>query len=459
MRLTLPESPDEQDAETRTYAILRRRSHPDRQRRIVRFALVQLPFLAIFAIALYLITLNVTTPWQSMHEDNGTLNESIAINHIRFGLGVTKGQDLLDTEARNTFGPPHVSEAQHFAYFLKGPIHPQVYGDHPPLLDLTIAGSFLIFGFHFWAERLVPIVYALLGLILFYRIALRWFDRTTACVASAIYATFPMFAYFGRNVSHEAPTLCWMLLLLWAYLRWREDQRRRWCVVMTIAVIIGGAYGWPAYYFATILWGIDWWTQRRPSWRLWMATMLPAILTFALVIAQLNWALGGDFTHLGIMFLLRISGDNAHAVPVSGIAWFSQLTAWNAEGFGGWSQLALPIVAGFIAMRASVESWSPRVRAVVMTTLWGLSHILIFRNGAFVHAYWQFYLLPAYALAFAWAGTAAARHWITQPAWQATALVVAIFVLANLQLATILSLYSTGFHVTLPVTPLFDLWH
>ena len=56
-----------------------------------------LPFVLIWLLATYLITINVATPWQSIHEDNGTLNESIAINHLRYGLGITKGQDLLDS--------------------------------------------------------------------------------------------------------------------------------------------------------------------------------------------------------------------------------------------------------------------------------------------------------------------------------------------------------------------------
>lgn len=206
-----------------------------------------LAFLGILLLATYLVTINVTTPWQSIHEDNGTLNESIAINHIRFGLGVTKGQDLLDLEAKQSFGPQHVSEARHFAYFLKGPVHPQVYGDHPPLLGLTIAGAFLLFGFHFWVERLVPIVYALLGLLLFYHLALLLWDVVVARVAALLYATFPMFAYFGRDVSHEAPVMCWALLLLVSYLHWRATPRVIWAALMVAAITIGGGYGWPLF--------------------------------------------------------------------------------------------------------------------------------------------------------------------------------------------------------------------
>jgi 4-amino-4-deoxy-L-arabinose transferase-like glycosyltransferase len=416
-----------------------------------------LPFLAILAVAFYLITINVASPWQSMHEDNGTLNESIAVNHLRYGLGVTKGQDLLDEEARQSFGPQHVTEAQHFAYFRYGPVHPQVYGDHPPLLGLTIAASFIIFGFHFWAERLVPIVYSLLGLLLFYRLVYWVFDIGVARLAAFLYATFPMLAYFGRNVSHEAAVMFWALLLLTGYVRWCRQPTRGALAQMALAVVIGGLYGWPMFYFAPILCIVDAIAARRIARPLALVTVLPAALTFALVMAQLDWVMGGNLSRLSAMFAYR-TGGGQHGVAVTTIAWLHQLTVWNAEGFGAWSQAALPLAAFFAAARAGVEGWSLRLRLLVIPAVWGISHVLIFRNGALIHAYWQFYLLPVYALALAWAAVTLARRHITSAPLRALALVFAAFVALNLNLAPILSLYSTGYHVTLPVVPLVDLW-
>jgi hypothetical protein len=465
-----------------------------------------LPFVGIFLIAFYLLTINVTAPWQSMHEDNGTLNESIAINHIRFGLGVTKGQDLLDEEARQSFGPQGTSEAQHFAFFRFGPVHPAVYGDHPPLLGLTIAGSFLIFGFHFWSERLVPIAFALLGLLLFYRLVARIFDLGIALVATFLYATFPMLAYFGRNVSHESEVMVWALLLLGGYVRWRERPTRGALAQMVAAIVIGGLYDWPMFYFAPILLGIDTFAERqrgrprgakpprseqeplrartcfirafqqfpsisRPSagrrWRLpnlginrslaW-ATLLPTGITFILVLGQIVWALDGNLTQLSAMFAYRTGGGD-HGVIVTTVGWLHQIALWNAEGFGAWSQAAFPVAAWFVAARASAEGWTMRVRVLVSLALWGISHVLIFRNGALVHAYWQFYLLPCYALALAWAAVTLARQHIAAPPWRALALVSAGLVVLCLNLDPILSLYSTGYHVTLPVVPLIDIWH
>ena len=54
-----------------------------------RVAWPHAPFAAVFLLAIMLLTMNITTPWQSYHEDNGLLFENAAINHIRFGLAFT----------------------------------------------------------------------------------------------------------------------------------------------------------------------------------------------------------------------------------------------------------------------------------------------------------------------------------------------------------------------------------
>jgi 4-amino-4-deoxy-L-arabinose transferase-like glycosyltransferase len=418
-----------------------------------------LPFVVVLIIACYFVTINISTPWQSIHEDNGTLNESIALNHLRFGLGVTKGQDLLDIEAKQSFGPVDVTEQQHFAYFLSDQVHQKVYGDHPPLLGLTIAGTFLIFGQHFWAERLVPILYSLAGLLVFYVLICQFFDREIATYSAFCYATFPMFDYFGRNVSHEAPTLFWSLLLLLGYFRWRTDRRTCWLVLMAASTVIAGLYGWPLYYFAFILWCIDWWAEKRPCWRLALVTLLPALITFILVIAQLAWILDGNLLQLSEMFAHRTGGGAESDSAISTIDWLNQIMQWNIEGFGQWTQLALPIALAFVINRFQRERWSPRLRMIAILGTWGLSHILIFRNGAYVHAYWQFYLLPFYAITLAWCGVTLARHYLPAVTSRRGILIFASILILSLGLPSTLALYRTGYHAVLPVTPLFDIWH
>ena len=75
-------------------------------------------FLFVVLLALFFLTINVAQPWVSAHEDNGLAFSSIAVNDLRYGLGVTKGQSLADHEALNPETPlsiPGVPQARNFS--------------------------------------------------------------------------------------------------------------------------------------------------------------------------------------------------------------------------------------------------------------------------------------------------------------------------------------------------------
>lgn len=406
------------------------------------------PFLLVALVAIALLTVNVGSPWRGIHEDNGSAFQSIAINHIRYGLARTKGQDLLDYEARQHLTPAGMSEDAEFSYYRFGPVHLEVYGDHPPLLGLTIAASFLTFGYHYWAERLVPIAYSLAGLALFYLIALRLFDVGVALFASALYAVSPMFAYFGRNVAHESAVLCWALLLLLAYIHYREEGGRRWLVVVAVAVVIGGGYGWPLFYFAPLLLAVDWLRERRLDKRLALATLAPAAGTLALVLAQITWARNGNLAPLADMLVFRTSGSGQNG-PVTLGVWWDTILHHNAAGFGPLSGVAIPTAAAFLVLRLRREGFSLRLACLAVCGLWAVSHVLLFRNGAYIHAYWQFYWLPFSALAIGWAVVSLVRRLVGRPELRALALVAIAAAALHLNLPSIQAYYATahlGFH-------------
>lgn len=384
----------------------------------IRWLCLHLPLVLIVLFGAYLLTINVATPWATEHEDDGLFSESMAINHIRFGLGVTKGQGYPDEEARSEniaivdryMAPQGQTSADQWAFFLSGPVHPYVYGHHPPLHSLTVAGSLLVFGYHYWAVRLVPIVYSLAGLVLFYSIACAVFDIGVARLAAFLYSTFPIMAYFGRNVAQEAPTLFWALLLLLSYVRWRHDQRNRWLALAAVSVCIGGLYDWPLYYFACILFTVDCIAHRRFNRRLAMATVGTAAVTFIVVMAQLLWALNGNVAYLVAAFTYRTgtgTGPGTH-IPLGD--WLRSVLFSNIVMFGLWCAIATPLALLFLAARLRDEGFSLRVCIVAICGLWGLSHILIFPGGAYVHDYWQFYLLPFTALAVGWMFVAVGRR-------------------------------------------------
>ena len=379
------------------------------------------PFALVFLLAIFLLTLNVATPWHGSHEDNGLVFESAAINHIRLGLGFTKGQDFFDNSVNppiytpSSIHPRGVSDAQEFQYLLTGPSNPNIYAHHPPLLALTIAGSLLTFGYHFWAVRLVPIVFTLVALLLFYRLMTLLIDPKVAAFAALLFITFPIAAYYGRNVAHEAPTMCCELGMALCYLLWRRSGRDGWLLGVAGCVALGMWYGWPMFFFAWILLALDTLAARRVRWRLALATGATVTLMFALVVAQIAWVSGGSLSRLQSIFFLRSTNYGADPNGFQPFEWVKRILHHNVLDYGPWTWVALPLALLFLWSRYRREGLSPRIQLIALFGLGGLTHILVFREGAYVHDYWQFYLIPFYAALLGWAGVALAQRLASHP--------------------------------------------
>lgn len=421
----------------------------------VALALEHGPFLVSFCVAAFLMTINVALPWGGIHEDNGLVFESIAVNQIRFGFGVTKGQALATTAAfHNLTTIPGVPDSQQFQYLLHGPVQTVFYLDHPPLIGLSIALNLFIFGFQWWVVRMVSIVYMLGSLILFYLLMRYLFTRQSQrhvpWVATALFATFPLTAYYGRNVAHESMVLFWTLAMLLGYFHWLRDERRRWLFLMAASSVIGVFYDWPMFYFACILFAAHWVFTRRFSRAMFLATAVSATLALALVFAQIAWILQGNLRAIVNIFLLRTGADS---LPFSKGMWLRMVLSWNRQDYGMWSQVLLVFVLAFLVWRLRVEGWSPRLRFVTLTMLFGVSHILIFHQAAFYHDYWQFYLLPFYAAAFGWAGVALVQRFVPRPALAGVVLAGLAVAALMLNWHVIYGLYTTtNGHAFVPIT-------
>jgi 4-amino-4-deoxy-L-arabinose transferase-like glycosyltransferase len=412
------------------------------------------PFAAILVLAVTLLTLNVATPFWAVYEDNGAVFTGVAANHLRLGLDQTKGQDVF---ALTPWGlVPPAGEVDVMALYFHGETTPSPYGHHPPLLGLTLAGAVAVFGEHLAVVRAVPIVYSLLSLLLFYALMVRLFDRGVARLAALLFVTFPLFAFFGRNVAHEAPTLCFGLALVASYVRWRSaspSSRRWWAVAMVASIVLGGGYGWPIFYLTALLFGLDWLSRRRFDWRLLGLLGLAAGATLAAVVAQIAWLHGG-LSELENAFRYRrdLAGD-------AGVAeWIDRLVRYYAgHNFGRAIVVLLPLAVVFVGYRIVRERFSQRTMVVTLLGAWGLSHVLLFLHGAWWHMYWQFYLLPFAAIAVAWPAVELARRYLRPAAVRAAAFLVVAAAVYAMQHPTIIQLYS---HATAldRVVPVRTLW-
>jgi 4-amino-4-deoxy-L-arabinose transferase-like glycosyltransferase len=444
----------------------------------------QAPFALVFALAIFLLTLNVATPWHSSHEDNGLVFESAAVNHIRFGLGFTKGQDYFDASVNppiitaSSIHPRGVSDAREFQYLLTGPAQPDLYDHHPPLLGLTVAASLVTFGYQFWTVRLVPIVFTLVALTLFYLLMTLLFrSRRLAVFAALLFITFPIAAYYGRDVSHEAPTMCCEIGMALCYALWRrrrgahaQDGMRddRWLIGVAACVALGMAYGWPMLFFAWLLLALDTLQARRLDWRLGLATGGVVTLMFVLVVAQIAWADGWSLGTLREAFFLRSTSYGADPHGFQLYEWVKRILHHNVLDYGPWTWLALPAALVFLWRRFQREGLTLRIQLIALFGLGGMTHMLVFREGAYVHDYWQFYLIPFYAALLGWGGCELARllahhplatQLLRSPNARQVALLCAFAVLALVMGAPLIyHLYAGGsllhFPGTEPVTPI-----
>jgi len=80
----------------------------------------------------------------------------------------------------------------------------------------------------------------------------------------------------------------WALLLLPANVHGHIDPRQRRLALMVTSMVIWSFYGWPMYYFATMVFAVHWLSTRLFDRTLALVTILPAVVTFVLVVAQID---------------------------------------------------------------------------------------------------------------------------------------------------------------------------
>jgi 4-amino-4-deoxy-L-arabinose transferase-like glycosyltransferase len=281
-------------------------------------------------------------------------------------------------------------------------VQPYLYGDHPPLLGLTIAAYLLIFGYHFWVVRLTPIVATLIALVLFYLLMQLLFDRRVATFAAALFATFPITTYYGRSVTQEAETLCCVMGMALGYALWRRTGRNRWLIGVAACVLLGGLYDWPMFFFCWLLFILDTLRARRVNWLVALATAGAGTAIFALMLTQIAWASGWSLAHLEYQFFYR-------SAPIPLTHWVHRLGFFNILDYGIWVTPAALIALYVVWREFRREGLSLRVQYVLLFSLAALTHVVVFRQGSYLHDYWQFYLIPFYALTLGWGGSELAK--------------------------------------------------
>ncbi|MBM4036064.1 MAG: hypothetical protein FJ291_30390 [Planctomycetes bacterium] len=364
--------------------------------RVVRILSLGVPL----AAGAFLMGVGIGRPWTGSYDANGALYSTAARNYLRHGIIATRGGQVCNA----------------------GQIEPgdfRFYAHHPPGISLAIAGSFALFGVSEWSARLPFAAFTLGAAALVFYLAWALGGRLAAFFAAFLFAVQPMVAFYGRMPDHEAPAAFFALAQAACWVRWRAEGGRRWLRLGCVVAFAGVWFAWVAVLMPLLLLGVQWPMERGRV----RAMLLPAAAGaagFAAVLCHAAMLEGG----LGELWRALATRAGSHVAEGSGAGSFGL-----AEFLGRhWTYLTTAF-SGVVWAVALIWAAGLRVRrraeALLVAALaaFALFNVVAFRQGSFVHIYYQFYLAMPLCLA---AGLALAelcrgrrRLWLALAFWVA----------------------------------------
>jgi len=342
----------------------------------------------LLVLAAVLRLWDFAAPWTDDHRGwGGSFYGNIARNYLKFGYAETKAAPVCSVN------PP---DAGHFQYYL----------DHPPMTGWLVSLSFRVFGYFEWAARLVAALCSMGGLILLYLIARRYWKSKIALIATAVAAAAPMAAFYGGFVDVQGPIPFFFILLVF-FLYLRFDEKRtwdRWLLVLA-AFLLSTLSDWPAYYLVPVIL-VHHFFSKSAIGRKWRVLLLPAVALAMLVlfVFYINWVQYGEpsfevsqmaqwFSHRAISTAHEGTGESFTAA-----GWLGAVQH-NLHVMFTLPVLILAVVGLLFYVLRIVAGELDRGDGVLAALLaLGLLHIFIFRQGAYVHEFWGYYLYPAIVL-------------------------------------------------------------
>jgi len=343
---------------------------------------------AVVAVAALLLCRGITAPFVGWHELNSAMYSQFARNHIQYGLGYTR----LYCTWGATATPPAV---------------PDRYLNHPPLV---------VVGDHEWAARLVPIAATLGSAVLLMRIVGGLGRPLLGVLAGFFFATLPLTAYFGRMIDHVAPVQFFSLLMLHGYLQWTgldpgASRPRLGAVWYVAGAVLGIGTGWAAVLPAFLLCA---WHLLRVLRGSGGARLLPWLVgapaaALAAVVFHILAGSGWDLAMLPALLAGRSLGGvgGAQSWP----DWFSVQWVHFTRNFTLPGAVAAITCAGacLATLARPLRGETARLfplrgdlaAPIGLTGLQGLLYVALFKNAAWFHDYWQFFLGPFVAVSLA----------------------------------------------------------
>ncbi|MEK7110989.1 MAG: glycosyltransferase family 39 protein [Patescibacteria group bacterium] len=321
----------------------------------------------LILLAFLLLSVNINKPFIGQHDWNGVVYGQQAKNFLRFGyLPLKFGATLATADIRP-------DERKYLIHYT-------------PALPVLISLSYGIFGISEMSTRLVPIIASLASVFLVVLLGKELISFRAGIIAGALMAVTPMFIYYGKNPVHEIVLLPFALLAFYSYRRFLKTGKKGWWNILLLALTFAMLIGWPGYYAAGLIFIHGVLLQPKEKIKFFqlplIAVTLLTIFFFHSII--LSPQATGDLQKI---FFARLGGSSVGLIDF--------LTR----------ELRYSINLLTVSLLFLSSVWlvsNPKNKSIILLLgIFGLAHILIFRQAGYYHEYLLFPLLPFIALASA----------------------------------------------------------
>jgi 4-amino-4-deoxy-L-arabinose transferase-like glycosyltransferase len=360
--------------------------------------------LGILVLASFLLSINISKPFIGQHDWNGVVYGQQAKNFYRYGF--------IPLKFGATMATPDV------------PAESRIFQIHySPALPMLISFSYRSFGVSERSTRLVPVVASLASVLLVMLLGRESISFRAGIMAGILMAVTPMFIYYGKNPVHEVVLLPLALLSFYSYQRFLKTNRDKWWKILLLSLIGAMLTGWSGYYATGLIFTHGILLRRNEKIRFLQLPLTAATLLVIFFFHSkiLNPQATGDLQNI---FLARLGGASVglmdflikefrYSINLFTITLLLLSMIWVFSTIPGILRKSLlflrkqestviPAKAGIYSDIDS-ESMSGMTRSVILLLLgiFGIAHVLIFRQAGYYHEYLLFPLLPFVALASA----------------------------------------------------------
>ena len=111
---------------------------------------------------------------------------------------------------------------------------------YPPLFDIVTAGVFTAFGASLWVGRFVSVVFALLTLVVLFKLASKAYNRRVAFLSCIFLVVMPGFIWVARLSILEVALMSFLVASFWLFLEWIHSGKDK--MIVFSGLMLGCAF-------------------------------------------------------------------------------------------------------------------------------------------------------------------------------------------------------------------------